>query len=218
MVKIVSYNLLNVCKNGRIEALTNILLPCMINIALPDMAAKLTSCFSTGLSQRRRYNMDNADNEYKSVPVDEVRKKAESFSDNDILTTTNLVFNPARNETRTQKHSTFERQIPSNEEELPDDSTLNWMFIRTQSTKELVSNSSDLNQADFSLLKVGKHILQLPQLHSSSQDYRSNKNINNPLSAKQQDTRKDMAAAVTTQQCHSVEDESDNISSENIYI
>ncbi|KAL9958449.1 hypothetical protein ACROYT_G035461 [Oculina patagonica] len=182
------------------------------------MAAKLTSCFSTGLSQRHCYNMDNADNEYE-IPDDEVRTKAESFSDNDNLTAKNLVFNPARNETQTRKHSIFERQISSNEEELPDESNFNWMFInRTHSTKGLVSNSSDLNQADFSMLKVGKHILQLPQLHSSSQDYRLNKNINYSLSTEQQDTRKDTAATITTQQPHSVNDESDNILSGNINI
>lgn len=188
----------------------------MINITVEDMAAKLTSCFSTGLSQRHCYSMDNANNEYE-VPDNEVRTKAESFSDSDNLTAKNLVFNPARNETQTRKHSIFERQIPSNEEELPDESNFNWMFInRTHSTKGLVSNSSDLNQADFSMLKVGKHILQLPQLHSSSQDYRLNKN--NPLSSKQQYTRNDTAASITTQQPLSVDDESDNILSGNIYI
>lgn len=176
----------------------------MIKIAVKDMAAKLTSCFSTGLSQRRRYNMENIDSEYQ-LQVDEVQKKTESLSDNDSLTATNLVFDPARNETLSRKNSLFELQMPSKDEELSEENTFNWMFIRTRSTKELVSNKTDLNQADFSMLKVGKHILQLPQLHSSSQDYRLNKNINNTMSsAKQQDT-------FTKQQSHSVGDDSDNI-------
>lgn len=172
------------------------------------MAAKLTSCFSTGLSQRRRYNMDNADNEYE-LPLDEARKK-ESFSD-DNLTAKNLKFNSGRNGTQSRKYSVIERQITSNED-LPDD----WMFIKKQSAKELVSNLTELNQADFSMLKVGKHIIQLPQLQSSSQGYRLNKNKSNLRNTKPEDTSTDMA--ITTQQSHSVEDESDNILSGNIYI
>lgn len=168
------------------------------------MAAKLTSCFSIGLSQRRRYNMNNAENEYE-LPLDEAREK-ESFSD-DNLRAKNLKFDSARNGTQSRKNSAvFDRQIPSNED-LHDD----WMFINTQSTKELVSNLADLNQADFSMLNVGKHIIQLPQLQSSSQGYRFNKNnIRN--------TKQDMAVTITTQQSHSVDDEGDNILSGNIYI
>ncbi|KAJ7372844.1 hypothetical protein OS493_016767 [Desmophyllum pertusum] len=177
------------------------------------MAAKLTRCFSTGLSQRRRYNMDNADNVYE-LPVDEVRRK-KSFADNESSTAKNLV----RDGTQTQIYSTFEQQIASNEEDRADESTFNWIFIRKQSTKELVSNSTDLSQPDFSMLKVGKHILQLPQLHSSlTQDYRLNKEIlNHRLFNKQQDALRN--TPVITHQSQSVVDESgDDILSENIYI
>lgn len=152
------------------------------------MAAKLTSCFSIGLSQRRRYNMNNAENEYE-LPLDEAREK-ESFSD-DNLRAKNLKFDSARNGTQSRKNSAvFDRQIPS---------------------KELVSNLADLNQADFSMLNVGKHIIQLPQLQSSSQGYRFNKN-------NVRNTKQDMAVTITTQQSHSVDDEGDNILSGNIYI
>lgn len=85
------------------------------------------------------------------------------------------------------------------------------MFIKKQSTKELVSNLTDLSQADFSMLKVGKHIIQLPQLQSSSQGYRLNKN-------NVRNTKQDMAATITTQQSHSVDDEGGDILSGNIYI
>ena len=174
------------------------------------MAAKLTSCFSTGLSQRRRYNMDNAESEYELLR-DEARKK-ESFSD-DNLRAKNLKFNSVRDGTQRRKNSVFERQIPSNEG-LDD-----WMFLKKQSTtKELVSNLTDLNQADFSMLKVGKHIIQLPQLQFSSQGCRLNKNKSNVRNTKQEDTPTDMAATITTQQSHSFDDESDNILSGNIFI
>ena len=173
-------------------------------IGVADMAAKLTSCFSTSLSLRRRYHLDNAENEYE-LPLEEVWNK-ESFSD-DNLTAKNVKFDSARNGTRSRKTSAvFDQQIPSNEE-LHDD----WMFIKKQSTKELVSNLTDLNQADFSMLKVGKHIIQLPQLQSSSQGYRLNKyNIWN--------TKQDMAATIPTQQSHFVDDEGGDILSGNMYI
>ena len=169
------------------------------------MAAKLTSCFSTGLSQRRRYNMDNAETEYE-LPLDQAGKK-ESFS-GDNLRGRNLKFESARNGTQSRNNSAvFDRQIPSNEDLLDD-----LMFIKKQSTKELVSNLTDLNQADFSMLKVGRHIIQLPQLQTSTQGYRMNKS--NVLNTKQ-----DMAAVITTQQPRSVDvAESDNILSGNIYI
>lgn len=168
------------------------------------MAAKLTSCFSTSLSLRRRYSLDNAENEYE-LPLDAVWNK-ESFSD-DNLRAENLKFDSARNGTQRRKYSTvFDQQIPSNEE-LHDD----WMFIKKQSTKELVSNLTDLSQADFSMLKVGKHIIQLPQLQSSSQGYRLNKN-------NVRNTKQEMAAPITTQQSHSVDDEGGDILSGNIYI
>lgn len=167
------------------------------------MAAKLTSCFSTSLSQRRRYNLDDAENEYE-LPLEETRKN-QSFSDDK-----NLKFNSARNGIQSRKNSTIiDRPIPSNE-----DLHFDWMFMKKQSTEELVSNLTDLNQADFSMLKVGKHIIQLPQLQSSTQGYRLNKN-------KVRNTKQDMAAAISTYQSHSVDgldDESDNILSGNIYI
>ena len=168
------------------------------------MAAKLTSCFSTSLSLRRRYNLDNVENEYE-LPPDEAWNK-ESFSD-DNLRAKNLKLDSARNGSQSRKTSAvFDQQIPSNED-LHED----WMFIKKQSTKELVSNLSDLNQADFSMLKVGKHIIQLPQLQSSSRGYQLNKN--NIRNAKQ-----DTAATITTQQSHSIDDEGENILSGNIYI
>ena len=57
---------------------------CLVRITskLADMAAKLTSCFSSGLSQRRRYNMNKAENEFE-LPLDEAWKK-ETFSDNNL--------------------------------------------------------------------------------------------------------------------------------------
>ena len=165
------------------------------------MAAKLTSCFSTGLSQRRRYSMNKAETEFE-LPLDKAWKK-ESFSD-DNLRAKNIKFDSARNGTQSRKKSVvFDGQIPSNED-LYDD----WMFIQNQSTKELVTNLADLNQADFSMLKVGKHIIQLPQLQSSSHGPRFNKH--NVRSTKQ-----DMAL---TQQSHSVDDEGDNILGGNIHI
>ena len=153
--------------------------------------------------------MENSDSEYQ-LQVEEVEKKTESFSDNDSLTATDLVFNPARNKTLSRKNSLFELQMTSKDDVLPEENTFNWMFMRTQSTKQLVKNKTDFNQADFSMLKVGKHILQLPQLHSSSQDYRLNKNIKNTMSsAKQQDTN-------TKQQSYSVGNDSDDILTGNI--
>lgn len=168
------------------------------------MAAKLTSCFSTSLTLRRHYNLDNAENEYE-LPLDEACNK-ERFSD-DNLRAKNFKFDCALNGTQRRKNSAvFDQQIPSNEE-LHDD----WMFIKKESTTELVSNFKDLNQADFSMLKVGKHIIQLPQLQSSSQGYRLNKN-------NERNTKQDMAATITTQQSHSVDDESGHILSGNTYI
>ena len=85
------------------------------------------------------------------------------------------------------------------------------MLIKKQSTKELVSKFTDLNQADFSMLKVGKHIIQLPQLQSSSQGYRLNKN-------NVRNTKQYTAATITTQQSHSIDDEGDYTLNGNIYI
>ena len=169
------------------------------------MAAKLISCFSTGLSQRRRYKLDNSGQNEYNLPFEEAREK-ESFSD-DNLRAKILKFDSARNGTQSRKNSAvFDRQIPSNED-LQDEG----MFMKKQSTKELVCNLTDLNQADFSMLKVGRHIIQLPQLQSSSQGYRLTKN-------NLRNTKQDMAATITTQQSHSVDDEAVNILSGNIYI
>ena len=91
------------------------------------MAAKLTSCFSTSLSLRRRYNLDNVENEYE-LPPDKAWNKESSSDDN--LRAKNLKFGSSRNGTQSKKTSAvFDQQIPSNED-LHDD----WMFIKKQSS------------------------------------------------------------------------------------
>ena len=97
----------------------------------------------------------------------------------------------------TRIYSTFDRQTTSKEENLPVDVSFDLMFDRKQSTKELAGSSTDLSQPDFSMLKVGKHIIQLPLLHSSSQQCRVNEEINN-LCRKHREAPRD--SAIITQQ------------------
>ena len=121
------------------------------------MAAKLTTCFSTGISQKHRCSIDYIPSEQFDV------QKHNAFTGKED--TSEIVID--RNETSPSLERDSEAR---DDEDIAEENAVEWTSIR--------ETSVDLSKHDFSMLKVGKHILQLPQLQSSSQDYRLNKVIN----------------------------------------
>lgn len=134
------------------------------------MAAKLPSCISTGLSQRRCYNMENAECTYELPNGEALEIKNDPNSKSAGFT---LEHDEA------QIYSTSTPSVQSDEENRREDMDFDTMFDGEQSNVERIGSSTDLNQADFRKLQVGKHILQLPVLYSSSQNCRVDKDVNN---------------------------------------
>ena len=131
------------------------------------MAAKLPSCISTGLSQRRCYSMEKAENAYE-LP----KGKAPEIKNDPDSKASGLTFKYDEG----QIYSTSAPPMPSDEENRPDD--MDFDTDGEQSTVELTGSLTDLSQADFRKLQVGKHTLQLPTLHSSSKKCRVNNDVN----------------------------------------
>lgn len=140
------------------------------------MAAKLTSCFSTGLHQRRRYSLGYACSKEDKLqkPNDFTDDTSENISDGNEIS------------------SMLGHAV--SDEDIAEESDFTWTLVRKQAV--------DFSQQDFSMLKVGKHILQLPQLHSSSQDYRLNKVINNSGNQQENTQLQQHARGDTQQQQH----------------